>query len=95
MLGDGAIEEVAVLIARTDVPADAPIRRAIGVPPIAALLAGALDQDAALAQIQLDTRRYAKRQYTWFRNQPPSRWLRETESNEIIAALASLLRAEG
>ena len=95
MLGDGAIDEVAALVARTDVPADAPIRRAIGVPPIAALLAGTLDQDAALAQIQLDTRRYAKRQYTWFRNQPPSHWLRETESNEIIARLASLLRAKG
>jgi tRNA dimethylallyltransferase len=95
MLGDGAIDEVAGLVTRTDVPADAPIRRAIGVPPIAALLAGALDHGAALAQIQLDTKRYAKRQYTWFRNQSPSHWLRETESNEIIASVESLLRVEG
>ena len=92
MFDGGAIEEVVALLARDDVPADAPIRRAIGVPPIAALLAGTIDRPAAVAQVQLDTRRYAKRQYTWFRNQPPESWQRETDSNELICSLASLLR---
>ncbi|RZM35308.1 MAG: hypothetical protein EOP67_12495 [Sphingomonas sp.] len=92
MFDGGAIEEVAALLARDDVPADAPIRRAIGVPPIAALLAGTIDRPAAVVQVQLDTRRYAKRQYTWFRNQPPESWQRETDSNELICSLASLLR---
>ncbi len=95
MFDQGAIDEVAALLARADLPDDAPIRRAIGVPPISALLAGTADRDTALARLQLDTRRYAKRQYTWFRNQPPDKWLRETLSNGLIDSLASLLRKEG
>ncbi|KTT73601.1 tRNA (adenosine(37)-N6)-dimethylallyltransferase MiaA [Sphingomonas endophytica] len=74
MFAQGAIEEVAALVARDDVPADAPVRRAIGVPEIAALLADTLTHDEALSAAQLATRRYAKRQYTWFRNQLPQEW---------------------
>jgi len=95
MFEEGVIEEVGALLARADVPADAPIRRAIGVPPIAALLNGGADRAAALAWVQLDTRRYAKRQYTWFRNQPPDDWHRKTLSVDLIEAIASLLRDKG
>lgn len=76
MFAAGAIDEVAALLARVDVPEVAPVRRAIGVPEIAAHLAGALTRDEALARAQLATRRYAKRQYTWFRHQPPADWHR-------------------
>ncbi|OJV27492.1 MAG: tRNA (adenosine(37)-N6)-dimethylallyltransferase MiaA [Sphingomonas sp. 67-36] len=76
MFEGGAVEEVAALTARGDLPADAPVRRAIGVPEIAAMLAGALSREEALAGAQLATRRYAKRQYTWFRHQPPPDWPR-------------------
>jgi tRNA dimethylallyltransferase len=95
MFEGGAIDEVARLLARTDIPADAPIRRAIGVPPIAACLSGTLNPAAALAAVQNDTRRYAKRQYTWFRNQPPQTWHRATDSNVLRDNLASLLRDAG
>ena len=69
MLDAGAVEEVAALLGRGDLPEGAPICRAIGVPPLAAWLADRCSREEALAQLQLDTRRYAKRQYTWFRNQ--------------------------
>ncbi|WP_443024840.1 tRNA (adenosine(37)-N6)-dimethylallyltransferase MiaA [Sphingomonas sp. Leaf37] len=95
MFAGGAIEEVAALLARTDVVADAPIRRAIGVPPIAALLAGEITRREAIAQVQLDTRRYAKRQYTWFRNQPPDDWIKTTDSTQIAPSIASLLQEWG
>ncbi len=95
MFAGGAIEEVAALLARTDVVADAPIRRAIGVPPIAALLAGEITRREAIAQVQLDTRRYAKRQYTWFRNQPPDNWIKTTDSTQIMPSIASLLQEWG
>ncbi len=85
MFDDGAIEEVARLLARNDIPADAPVRRAIGVPEIAALLHGDLARDEALAAAQIATRRYAKRQYTWFRHQPPTHWPRsESFSTDTI-----------
>lgn len=86
MFDDGGIEEVRALLARADVPADAPIRRAIGVPEIAAMLTGELNRDEALDRARLSTRQYAKRQYTWFRNQPPADWPRETNTppNELL-----------
>jgi tRNA dimethylallyltransferase len=86
MFDAGAIEEVERLIARRDVPPDAPVRRAIGVPEIAAMLAGEIDRDTALERARLATRQYAKRQYTWFRNQPPAAWPRitETSTNNLI-----------
>ncbi len=74
MFEEGGMEEVATLLERGDVPAGAPVRRAIGVPEIAALLAGRATRDEAVAAAQLATRRYAKRQYTWFRNQLPVKW---------------------
>ncbi len=95
MFAAGVVEEVAALLARGDIPLDAPIRRAIGVPPIAAMLAGAMTRAEALAQVQLDTRRYAKRQYTWFRNQPPPSWITATDSTHIPSSLASLLQDRG
>ncbi len=76
MMTSGAIEEVAALLARRDVPADAPILRAIGVAEIAALITGEASVEHTIERLSAATRRYAKRQYTWFRNQPPSTWHR-------------------
>ena len=52
--------------------------RAIGVADIAAMLRGKMDRAETVAAGQRATRRYAKRQYTWFRNQPPADWPRWT-----------------
>ncbi|GAA0459126.1 tRNA (adenosine(37)-N6)-dimethylallyltransferase MiaA [Microbacterium terregens] len=78
MFAGGAIGEVAALLAREDLSPDAPVRRAIGVPQIAACLRGEITREQALAESRLATRQYAKRQYTWFRNQPPADWHRAT-----------------
>ena len=80
MMADGAVAEVAVLLARADIAAAAPVRRAIGVGAIGEMIAGTRSYDDVLASLQQDTRRYAKRQATWFRNQSPIEWVRLTES---------------
>lgn len=64
----GALEEAARLWARA-LPPTLPVMRAIGVPPLLALLAGETTQAGALVRWKLDTRQYAKRQVTWLRNQ--------------------------
>ncbi|HEY0117004.1 MAG TPA: tRNA (adenosine(37)-N6)-dimethylallyltransferase MiaA [Allosphingosinicella sp.] len=69
------IAEVEALLARA-LPPVLPVMRAIGVPQIAGFLAGTLTREEALAAGQAATRRYAKRQYTWFRHQPPPDWPR-------------------
>ena len=68
--------------------------RAIGVPQIAGHLRGEITRAEALGLTQAATRQYAKRQYTWFRNQPPADWPRHTESLNIdsIKELAIILR---
>ncbi|GLQ06425.1 tRNA dimethylallyltransferase [Sneathiella chinensis] len=63
----GAIEEVRDLMARNLDPS-LPVMKALGVPELAAYLAGELDRDDAVDRIKMLTRRYAKRQMTWVRN---------------------------
>jgi len=94
MVNAGAMTEVAALIAREDVPIDAPIRRAIGLPELAAAALGDITLDDAIARASLATRQYAKRQYTWFRNQPPMGWTRsqETDSFNQISEIAIRLQ---
>lgn len=75
MLEQGAIAEVEALIARNLDPA-LPVMRAIGVREIADWLAGESDRDTMIARAAAATRQYAKRQYTWFRHQPPEAWER-------------------
>lgn len=93
MFAEGAVSEVEALLARGLDP-DLPVMRAIGVPQIAAHLAGAIGRDEALAQAQAATRQYAKRQYTWFRHQLPADWPRHEESLNIdtVEKLAIILR---
>ena len=64
----GALEEVRALLARGLDPG-LPVMKALGVPEFAAHLTGELTLDQALAAARQSTRRYAKRQTTWFRNQ--------------------------
>ena len=75
MVERGAIAEVETLLARGLNP-ELPVMRAIGVREIARWLSGECTKEQAIAAGQLATRQYAKRQFTWFRNQPPDGWHR-------------------
>jgi tRNA dimethylallyltransferase len=78
MVDHGAIEEVKALLARKLNP-NLPIMRGIGVREIGAFLSGELSLEQAVVAGQQATRRYAKRQYTWFAHQPPAEWPRFRE----------------
>ncbi len=67
----GGLAEAEALLAR-GLDADLPIMKAIGVRELAAHLRGDISLDEATAAIKTETRRYAKRQMTWFRNQMAS-----------------------
>jgi len=68
MLGSGALEEVRALAARGLDPS-LPAMKAHGVPWLIRHLSGEISLEEAAAGAVMDTRRYAKRQLTWFRNQ--------------------------
>jgi tRNA dimethylallyltransferase len=78
MLAAGALDEVRALLARRLDPL-LPVMKAVGVRELSAHLAGEIPLDQAADQARQETRRYAKRQLTWLRNQTPD-WPRITET---------------
>ena len=93
MLARGAIQEVERLVAR-NLPKNLPVMRAIGVAEFSDWLAGDIDRESAVERAQAATRQYAKRQYTWFRNQSPAEWQRteQTLYNAIPDIIETILR---
>jgi len=71
MIENGAIDEVEKLLSMNLAP-HLPAMKAHGVPEITKYLKGELNLDEAIQIAQTNTRHYAKRQYTWFKNQFPS-----------------------
>jgi tRNA dimethylallyltransferase len=74
MIRAGWIEEVARL-ALSGVSGDAKPFQFIGYSQLRDVIAGRLSREEAIQQIQQATRRFAKRQLTWFRREPDVRWL--------------------
>jgi tRNA dimethylallyltransferase len=68
MVAAGALDEVRALKARNLDPL-LPAMKAHGVPWLIRHLAGEISLDEASEGARMDTRRYAKRQVTWFRGQ--------------------------
>ena len=91
MLAEGALDEVRALGARGLDPA-LPAMRAHGVPWLLAHLRGEISLEAAAEGAKGDTRRYAKRQFTWFRHQLADfTWCTPQEGEDVaLAALARL-----
>lgn len=92
MLESGALEEVRRLTATGLDPA-LPAMKALGVAELSRHLAGECGLDEAVAAAQQATRRYAKRQMTWFRNQiVADRVIDRTYSERIDEEIFSFIR---
>lgn len=74
MMAEGFLEEVRGLLARGYDAGLKPLR-AIGYKELAAFLAGAYPLEEAVRLIKRDTRRYAKRQSTWFKQENEINWV--------------------
>ena len=86
MMDKGALDEVRALGERNLDPM-LPAMRAHGVPGLLAHLRGEIPLDEAIARGQGDTRRYAKRQFTWFRHQLPDwQWVEPEKGFEAAMA---------
>jgi tRNA dimethylallyltransferase len=72
MIERGLVEEVKALINKNGRVKT--IDSTIGYREVADYLSGDLSLDEAISEIQLRTRRYAKRQMTWFRANPEIQW---------------------
>jgi tRNA dimethylallyltransferase len=69
MFDGGLLPEIRSLL-DAGVPQSAKPFESLGYKEGLAFLSGALSREAALEQMKRDTRRYAKRQVTWFRHEP-------------------------
>jgi tRNA dimethylallyltransferase len=88
MLAAGALDEVRSLAARKLDPL-LPAMKAHGVPWLIRHLAGDITREQAADHAKLDTRHYAKRQFTWFRHQLGD-WPREAPETALDALARAL-----
>ncbi len=90
MLAAGAVDEAKALKARGLNPM-LPVMKAVGAAELLQHLAGGLSLDEVAHLAKQSSRRFAKRQMTWFRNQTPD-WPRASSPAEAASLLAMALK---
>lgn len=94
MVEAGLIDEIQGLLAR-GIPEKCTAMQAIGYKEFVAALHGACSLEEAAGQVKQSSRRYAKRQLTWFRRNPENIWLIREDgqtSMEILDSARQYLR---
>lgn len=94
MIDNGLVDEVRSLLDKGYSP-HLNALNSVGYKEIVAFLKGQSSLDEAIEQIKRNTRRFAKRQMTWFRSEKDVRWIDiinkddvETAANLIVSAIA-------
>jgi tRNA dimethylallyltransferase len=87
MLETGLVEEVRSLLEYRSLNA----LNTVGYQEIFEYLDGSLELDDAIERIQINTRRYAKRQMTWFRKDEDIKWFSPGSEESIKKYLEDLL----
>ena len=94
MLQEGLLEEIRQLL-DSGIPADCTAMQAIGYKEFVRALSGQDTLENAVEKLKRGSRRYAKRQLTWFRRNPKMNWLirkKEQSAEEILAQAQQVLR---
>jgi tRNA dimethylallyltransferase len=86
----GLVEEVRGLLA-AGVPATANAFKAIGYREVLSALRSGEDPQAAREEVKRNTRRYAKRQRTWFRKEPGVSWLDATDGTRRLVEKVTVM----
>jgi len=93
MLEAGWLEEVGRLLDQGVAP-EVPAFQAIGYRQIVRCVRGEWDLERAVAETVRATRRFAKRQLTWFRNEPQVRWFDPRQLSDGISGVLDLMQSE-
>ena len=95
MVQQGLVAEIQQLLA-SGIPAGCTAMQAIGYKEFVDALNGKASMESAIAQVQQSSRRYAKRQLTWFRRNKNMNWLtrRGNEGSEEILQKARQIAAQ-
>ena len=90
MVEQGLLEETERLIAK-GYSSELKSMKSIGYRHMAEVLKGLVGLDEAVRQLQRDTRRYAKRQLTWFRADEEMHWMRPNDLKGIVQEIETFL----
>ncbi|HEO70711.1 MAG TPA: tRNA (adenosine(37)-N6)-dimethylallyltransferase MiaA, partial [Candidatus Hydrogenedentes bacterium] len=93
MIERGLVDEVQTLL-NHGYAGDIERLRSLGYREIAAFLRGEMPLEEAVEIMKRNTRRYAKRQLSWFRGDPRIQWLSAVDSSpaELAERIRSLIR---
>lgn len=94
MLDQGLEEEVKKLLAMGYGP-ELKSMQAIGYRHMVAILAGKVDREEGIRLLKRDTRRYAKRQFTWFNADAEILWIEPESLLERLSDIRILLEKGG
>ncbi len=83
MMAEGLLDEVSALLERGFSP-DLPSMRGLGYRHMVKVLRGEWDREEGIRLLKRDTRRYAKRQWTWFRHQEDVAWFDASRGDRPI-----------
>ena len=89
MFRRGFLEEVQGLMDRY--PRNAPAFKAIGYRQVVDYLDGKSSIEEAIEETKIESRRYAKRQMTWFRRDPDIQWIEDEGEPERLQKSAEAL----
>lgn len=87
MVEDGLFEEVKRLRAFKNLNA----LKTVGYNEVFNFLKGDISKDDAIELIKVNTKKYAKRQMTWFKKDPTYHWIENTDINQSINEIQSIL----
>jgi tRNA dimethylallyltransferase len=93
MVADGLLDEVRVLLERGYTP-DLKAMQSIGYRHMVAYLQGETGWEETLRLLKRDTRRYAKRQLTWFRADAQIVWTAPDALAEVLPAITAFLAGD-
>ena len=90
MIEQGLVEEVKQILEKYDTFPTA--MQGLGYKEVVDYLKGMLTKEEMIEKIKMETRRYAKRQFTWFRKNKQTKWLNveETLENNINSILKDI-----
>lgn len=91
MVEAGLVSETEALLMKGYTP-DLKAMKSLGYRHMVKFLEGAIGLDKAVRELQRDTRRYAKRQLTWFRADPEMLWLAPDGVDRIIKKIKEFIR---
>ncbi|OQP16005.1 tRNA (adenosine(37)-N6)-dimethylallyltransferase MiaA, partial [Geobacillus zalihae] len=90
MIAEGLVDEARALYDRGF--RDCQAVQAIGYKELYDYFDGRVSLDEAIEQLKQNSRRYAKRQLTWFRNQMPVEWFDMTDAKMFAARVEEIFR---